>query len=177
MKMEPLKGGSLRIWMTHTDMRHWGLCFEDMDARDETTRRALLRLVGVARERLAFCADGELTVEALPLADGCLLLMTPHRTTPLLLPAEPTVYVFHNADDLLSFGKSLPSGSLPAASLFAWGRQYRLIVYPERLPHAACRRLLSEFADVTAKGYPAAAYTEERGHPLVIGEALYRLRH
>ena len=49
MKMEPLKGGCLKIWLTETDMQHWGLCFDRMRARDETTRRAMLKLISSAR--------------------------------------------------------------------------------------------------------------------------------
>ncbi|MBR2406857.1 MAG: hypothetical protein IKB04_07475 [Clostridia bacterium] len=179
MKMEPLKGGSLRIWMTHTDMQHWGLQFERLDARDACTRRALLRLISVAQERLAFRADGELTVEALPIDGGCLLLLAP--LTPLLIcPTEPTVYTVHTADDLLRLGSGLcrfPQDTLPTASLFAWDEEYRLIVYADKAPTTALRRLLGEFADRTAKGYTAAAFTEEHGRAVAVGNALQQLRH
>lgn len=179
MKMEPLRGGSLKIWMTHTDMQHWGLRFDRMDAHDEATRRAVLRLITVAKERLAFGAVGELTVEALPIDGGCLLLLTPLDAAPLFRRSEPVIYTIRSADDLLRFGHGLcrlPASTLPYSSLFGWERGYRLIVYPDATAGTACRRLLSEFTETTAKGQAAAAYTEEHGKPLLIGDALQRLQ-
>lgn len=178
MKMEPLKGGCLKIWMSETDMQHWGLQFDRMDARDEATRRAVLRLIHVARERLAFRADDQLTVEVLPLEDGCLLLLTPMRAPSWFRLPQPAVYLIRSADDLLRLGDSLchiPTDSLPPTSLFAWGEAYHLIVYPDTVSLLRLRRLLHEFAAPIAVGYPAAAHTEEYGKPLVIGDALHRL--
>lgn len=179
MKMEPLRGGCLKIWMTQADMQHWGLQFDRMDARDEATRRAVLRLITVARERLALGAISELTVEALPIDGGCLLLLTPLDAAPLFRRSEPVIYTVRSADDLLCLGRGLcrlPASALPSSSLFGWERGYRLIVYPDATTGTACRRLLSEFSEATAKGRAAAAYTEEHGEPLLIGDALQRLQ-
>ncbi len=178
MKMEPLKGGCLKIWMTRADMQRFGLAFEQMNARDAATRRAVLKLINVAQQRLAFRAEQGLTVEALPLSDGCLLLLTPGRRRELFPTAEPAVYTIHDADDLLRFGDSLgglAEEQLPAASLFCWKQGYRLILYPDIVSGEPCKRLLYEFAERVADGSAAAAYTEEHGRPLAVGNALHRL--
>ena len=179
MKMEPLKGGSLKIWMTNTDMRHWGLTFELMSARDTPTQRALLRLITVARERKVLPLDGDIAVEALPIDGGCLFLLTPLHTASLTRVPEPTVYTVHTADDLLNFGNGLcriATETLPSASLFGWQTHYRLVIYADKPLSAACRRLVDEFCDKTAKGRAATAHTEEHGHALLVGNALHRLQ-
>ena len=123
MKMEPLKSGRLKIWMPQADMRRWGLSFEHMDARDAATRHAVLRRLTIAQQRHAVFAREGMTIEALPVGDGCLLLLTPGRRYSLLSLPEPTIYTIHSADDLLRFGNSLsqmPESTRPAASLFGW---------------------------------------------------------
>ncbi len=178
MKMEPLKGGCLKIWMSSTDMHRWGLRFECMSADDTATRRAIHRLVHIARQREALRAEEGLTVEALPASEGCLLLFTPQR--PFVPPRspKPIIYALDNGDDLLELGDRLcrfERRALPAAALYGWGERYRLIVYADPAPAPALHRLLNEYAQPVAAGYAAAAYTEEHGTPLIATQALQRL--
>ncbi len=179
MKMEPLRGGSLKIWMTDADMQQWGLRFDLMSARDIPTQRALMRLITVARERKILNVDSDIAVEALPIDGGCLFLLTPLHTAALTRVPEPTVYTVHTADDLLDFGNGLShieTDTLPSASLFGWQTQYRLIIYADKPLTATCRRLVDEFCDKTAKGRAAIAHTEEHGRALLVGNALHRLQ-
>lgn len=172
MKMEPLHSGSLKIWMSHDDMHRFGLSFATMSARDTATRQAIFRLLHIARRRHIFPDDKGLTIELLPVDSGCLLLLTPGHRYP-----KPAVYAIHTADDLLRFGDSLaqlPVRDLPTASLFGWDEEYRLILYPD-LNFDSCKQLLSEFAEPIANGYITAAYTEEHGRTLAVGNALERL--
>lgn len=180
MKMEPLKSGRLKIWMTQSDMQRFGLSFDTMNTRDAATRHAVLRLLNIAKQRHAFFACDGLTVEALPISEGCVLLLTPGGHRRAYTPAKPTVYTIRNADDLLRFGNSLsrvPRHKLPAASLFGWEQEYRLILYADTdaLTAEPCNRLLLEFAEPIANGYSAAAYTEEHGRALAVGNALEQL--
>lgn len=178
MKMEPLKGGCLKIWMSGTDMHRWGLRFECMSAEDTATRRAIHRLIHIARQREALRANDGLTVEALPADEGCLLLFTPQRSFVPLRSPKPIIYALHNGDDLLELGDRLCRWDprvLPAAALYGWGQGYRLIVYADPTPVPTLHRLLSEYAQPVAAGYAAAAYTEEHGTPLIPTQALQRL--
>ncbi len=178
MKMEPLDSGCLKIWMTHADMLSWGLDFDRMSVRDTATRHAVLKLIHLAQERLALPLSTGMTVEALPLEDGCLLLLTPGHPRCQTRAAQPAVYAIRTADDLLQLGgrlSLLPKHRLPCASLFEWHTGYRLILYPDTLPSTPLRRLVGEFAELIGKGSTTAAYTEEHGSPLVIGNALQRL--
>ncbi len=178
MKMEPLKGGCLKIWLSGTDMHHWGLRFESMSAEDTATRRAIHRLIHIARQREALRAEEGLTVEALPTDEGCLLLFTPQRLFVPLRSPKPIIYALYSGDDLLELGDRLcrwDSRILPAAALYGWGPSYRLIVYADPAPAPALHRLLNEYAQPVATGYAAAAYTEEHGTPLIATQALQRL--
>lgn len=180
MKMEPLKSGRLKIWMTQSDMQRFGLSFETMNTHDAATRHAVLRLLSIAKQRHAFFACDGLTVEALPISEGCVLLLTPEGRRRTCMPAKPTVYTIRSADDLLRFGDSLsrvPKSKLPTASLFGWEQEYRLILYTDTDAATAepCNRLLTEFAEPIADSYSAAAYTEEHGRALAVGNALEQL--
>ena len=168
MKMEPLQDGCLKIWMTETDMHHWGLHFNRMHAQDEATRRAIIKLITLAQERHILRASHDVVVEALPISDGCLLLLSP--AVPLKRIPLPTVYRFTDADALLQFGRALAHEStFPPASLYQWNTEYRLIVYAGWEPLCRYRRLLSEFAQPLTDH---AAYTEEHGRALAVGNAL-----
>ncbi len=178
MKLEPLNSGCLKIWLSHTDMHRWGLQFDRMHAQDSATRRTILKLIAVARERGMFGTHVGLTVEALPIDEGCLLLITPHTAPPLPTP-EPTVYTVADADALLHLGKALhtiPEQQLPTASLYRWNQEYRLIVYTGTEPAHPYHQLLGEFADRLADGCAAAAYTEEHGERLLVGNAFHTLK-
>ena len=178
MKMEPLKSGCLKIWMTHAELERWGLSFDTMDIHDAATRYAVCKLLKIARLRHDFTAEDGLTVEVLPVDNGCLLLLTPNRL-PLDYPtAQPAVYLIENSDDLLSLGHSLshlPPADLPPASLFAKEDVYHLVLYSDGLSAAPYERLISEFGKRFAVGFTAASYAEEHGHTLAIGDALQRL--
>ena len=178
MKMEPLNSGCLKIWMTHAEMERWGLSFDTMDIHDTATRYAICKLLKIARRRHDFATEDGLTVEVLPVDTGCLLLLTPSHL-PLDSPtAQPTVYLIETSDDLLNLGYSLSHLSptvLPSASLFATENRYHLILYSDGLATAPCERLISEFGERVAGGFAAAAYVEEHGRTLAIGDALQRL--
>lgn len=179
MKMEPLKSGRLKIWLTARDMEQWGLRFETMSTADRATRHALLRLIAVARERASLNTEDGVTAEVIPLDGGCLMLLTPLSPLPPCA-AEPVICTFQNENDLLGFGRGLrplEESALPTSSLFGWGTAYRLIVYPSPTVSRSVKALLGEYAIPTARGYPAAAYTEEHGVPLSVGDALQRLRN
>lgn len=177
MKMEPLKSGALRIQLNEEDMRQWGLTFSRMDAADTVTRRVLIRLLSIAEHRLDFRCEGGATVEALPLAEGCLLLVTPHRCPPLSKVTAPQIYAIRQADDLLQLREALNAveTTMPASSLYGWGEEYRLIVYDCFSPSHPVRHLLPEFAETVGEGVRTVAYVEEHGMPIAVGNALCRL--
>lgn len=178
MKIESLHSGCLKIWMTNTDMRRWGLQFDTMTAGDHATRAAVTKLLHVVRQHENLPLDGAMTVEALPVDGGCLLLITPRRPRPLLPMPQMQIYALGGAEDVLQLGVGLAGKdprALPASSLYGWGEGYRLILYPGFCSLYDTRRLLSEFAEKVGEGAAAAAFVEEHGTPLAVGDALHRL--
>ncbi len=178
MKIESLHNGCLKIWMTDSDMRRWGLQFESMAASDQATRAAVTKLLRIARQHEDLPLDGAMTVEAVPVESGCLFVITPQRLRPLLPMPSMQIYALNSADDVLQLGAGLRGEErrmLPAASLYRWGEAYRLILYPGFCAGQDLRRLLSEFADKVGEGVAAAAFVEEHGTPLAVGNALQRL--
>ena len=77
MKMELLESGCLKIVLSNEDLEEMGLTFDRLDYRNAETQRAIQRLLLLARQETGFHHNGDLTGEAIPLEDGCLLLLTP----------------------------------------------------------------------------------------------------
>ena len=178
MKMEPLGSGDLRIWMTDTELSRWGLSLDDMRQGTPTADRAVRRLLGVARQRLVFHADGQIQVEVLPISDGCVFLFTADRPRPPATTALPQIYHIASAEELLQLGQVLaatPGASLPAASLYRSGEGYYLIVYAGLGPITGYRRLLHEFGTCVGEGHAAASFIAEHTEAVTVGEALYQL--
>ncbi|MBR2339023.1 MAG: hypothetical protein IKA63_06115 [Clostridia bacterium] len=175
MKIEPLKSGCFKIWMTENDMQRWGLRFDDMSADHRATRTAVMRLLAIVKQRTDLHADG-MTVEAVPVEGGCLLLFTPHGRRPLFRMPQPQIYALHTADDLLQLGEGLSADdALPAASLYSWGDEYRLILYAGVGGTRGSHLPLAECAEKVGEGTASAAFIEEHGQPITVGNALHRL--
>ena len=174
MKMERLCGGALKIWMSEQELLRWGLRFEQLSAHDRATGAAVRRLLQVARGRAALPEAGSITVEAVPFEGGCLWLFTPgHRVYCRMPPAQ--VFALKTADDLLQLGGWLSTVSrVPTASLFGWGEEYRAVVYPGGGAWRDFCRRLTEFADPLDEA--SAAFVEEHGTAIAVGDAFNRLR-
>lgn len=174
VKIEPIDGKNVKIWMTQHDMRGWGLCFEDMNGRDRATNAAVSKLLAVMQKQVGIRLKGAITVEAVRTDDGCVLLFSSHERTTLSDKPLPQIYAVASVDGLLAMRKALPRFTeLPAASLYEWGEEYRLIVYStvgsERI------RPLTEWCERVGEGVVAAAFVDEYGRAITVGNALHRL--
>lgn len=177
MKMESLRDGALKIWMSDDEMRRWGLRFEQLSARDRATGAAVTKLLQVARGRAVLPEAGRILVEAVPFDGGCLWLFTPSHQRLFGRMPHAKGFALQTADDVLLLGKRLRYGTpLPTASLYQWGDQYRLVVYPGFGTWRHVCRQLAEFAEPIGEGAGMAAFVEEYGRPIAVGNALTRLR-
>ncbi len=177
MKIEPLNSGALKIWMSEEELQRWGLSFESLGTDKVRTHRALIKLLGIAKQRLVDCPEEEMRVEVIALHSGCLFLITPEKDS--LQPiCTPKIYAIADAEELLRLGENLAAnhaGELPLSSLYGWDKEYRLIVYGASRQQSDEWRILSEFAQCVAEGNSAAAFLEEHGVPIIQGTALHRL--
>ncbi len=177
MKIEPLNSGALKIWMSEEELGRWGLSFETLGTDKVRTHRALIKLLGIAKQRLANCPKEELRVEIIALHSGYLFLITPEKNNwqPI---CTPKIYAISNAEELLRLGENLAANhreELPLSSLYEWNKEYRLVVYGVGHKQSGEWRVLSEFAQCVAEGDGAAAFLEEHGIPIIQGTALHRL--
>ncbi len=177
MKIEPLSSGALKIWMSEEELQRWGLSFETLGTDKVRTHRALIKLLGIAKQRLVACPEEEMRVEIMALHSGYLFLIIPEKDSwsPV---CNPKIYAIADAEQLLRLGENLAAnhaGELPLSSLYEWNKEYRLIVYSASRKRSREWRILSEFAQCVAEGNGAAAFLEEHGVPIIQGTALHRL--
>ena len=180
MRMERMENGCLKIVLSEQELAERRLSFSLLDYHNADTRRALEQLLQEAKTRTGFYAPGALLIEALPLDDGCLLLITPESSRPRLRIRRapgPVVYHIDDANCLLALAKSWhrdPANGrgLAASSLYRESAGYRLVVYPGITFSKRARRLLEVFSSCWQEGEAAAAFVAEHDTPLVIGNAL-----
>ncbi len=174
MKIEPIDGKSVKVWMTQHDMYGWGLCFHDMNGRDRATNAAVTKLLTVMQKQVGIRFKGAVTVEAVQTDDGCVLLFTSHERTVLSDRPLPQIYAIASTDGLLAMRIPLSRlAELPAASLYEWGDGYRLVVYPTERSHRL--RVFAEFCERVGEGAASAAFVDEYGVAITVGNALHRL--
>ena len=166
MQINLTDNGCLTLMLSDDELSAMGLTFEQLDRRDPRTRRMLRTLLQVARRRCGFTPDGALSVEAMPTADGCLLLITP-------LPPNstaPAAYRVANEDALLQIAAAWRQTTHPwgqSSSLYRTADGFRLILYGVP-PFGA----LTECADPTDEG---ESYIAEHGTAWFVGDALPQL--
>lgn len=191
VKMELLENGCLKIVLTNEELGEMGLTFERLDYRNAETQRAIQQLLLIARQETGFRHSGDLTVEAIPLEEGCLLLLTPsaiRRRIRMKKAVGPYIYRVADIDGLFRLAESWnrlqtqsrpdaeePGISAAGSSLYRLDDAFGLVLYPAMpLPREA-GALLQEFAQPVGEGDASAAFTAEHGQPLAIGDALHRL--
>lgn len=186
MKMELLESGCLKIVLTNEELEEMGLTFERLDYRNAETQRAIQRLLLLARQETGFHHSGDLTVEAIPLEDGCLLLLTPayvRRRVRMKKAVGPYIYRVSDIDGLFRLaenwnrlqGDAQERTMTAGSSLYQLGSAYGLVLYPAVPLTKEVNALLQEFAQPAGEGDAAAAFAAEHGRPLAIGDALPRL--
>lgn len=183
MRMEQTDTGLLKILLTGDDLTELSLSFETLDYRDSHTKEVLQRLIREAAKTVGFLPSEHMLIEALPVDDGCLLLVTPSkpgRRLRLKRAGGPYVYQVESADRLLQLGQGLAHLSQTAAfwgssSLYAFAPGYRLIVYPAKTLSTPLTHVLGSLCERIGEGDAAAAFAAEHGTPVAIGNALEKL--
>lgn len=182
MRMQRLENGCLTILLSDQELSGMGVSFGTLNYQEPATRQALKDLLSAAQEQAGLPPDKHMLVEALPVEEGCLLLVTPlprRRQIRMRRLEKPRVYAIADTNSLLALavGMGRTAGHLPpllASSLYRFEGGYRLVVYPARTP-ARLWRLLSEFGRAVGEGETAAAIAAEHGTPIALGNALDRL--
>ncbi len=170
MQTGTTQGGTLYALVNNRELTRFGVSFSTLQKRDVRTASVIRQVLRRLHRKHPFIS-GVITVEALPTANGCLFLVTPSPR-----PIERDgIHIFAPRSDALlpQIAAMCQQGmnGIVAASLYAYGDAYRLLLYA---PHISADEItrLTEFAPFVGGGKLAAAHIAERGTPLYIGNAL-----
>lgn len=185
MQMEPLNNGSLRILLTGEDLARYALTFDTLDYQNEPTKKALNDLLQQAHQQYRFPLGDTLLIEALPMEDGCLLLISPNhsgRQVRLKRSAGPYIYEIESTDRLLQLAGGMTrlcrdnhTLFIGSSSLYRYGSKYHLILYPLTPLSTRLRRMLGTLSTLRGQGDAVAAFSAEHGIAVSIGDAVERL--
>lgn len=153
LKVEPIAGGCLRVWLTEADMEEWGLSAHGQERRI----RRLVRQVAMAA---GWEEHSRLLAEMIEVEGGCLLLITPQEE-----PRQPIVYALAQDDHLLDLALRWRqvAEDPPYIALYTAPMGYRLAVYADTPLSEAYRRLLDEYGCAVGHGHGTVAHCGEYG--------------
>ena len=176
----------LKVDLTAQDLTELGLCYDELDHKNERTRAVLVELIALGRAAAGFSPQGaKLYIEIYPRQDGgCVIYYTKLSSGQLdsggsFLPGvAPVVFAFEDPGTLLRAGAqahALYRHRILKSCLYARARQYRLIIYPLDLGGGVCVSFLREYARLVGEGSVLAAHIEEHWQLLAGENALEQL--
>lgn len=182
MTITQLDGRRVLVVLGNKDMSDFALDFHKMGMENAHARKILLRLTRLACRKSGIDTRGKrVHIEALPLGEGCYLLVSVNSKTKRyrLKRGGCRCFVFADSGAFLNAVEAAyRSGCCRSkAAAYAWRGGYALVFDYPALPRAL-HRLLGEFAE-TVGGALLGAQVRETGKPLctrnavaVIGEKL-----
>lgn len=176
-----ISSDKLKVELTKPEMERLGILYQNMDYKDETTRRALTSLLKKGKLETSFNPHrAKLFIEVYPTeSGGCVLYFTALRTaehpTGKPVGVVPVVFEFESCNDLIEGAISSHrhySQRIYKNSLYQLDGRYRLILYPLDYDDRLSVYHLSEFARVVGNGSILAAFCEEHGKLVIADDAL-----
>jgi hypothetical protein len=172
MHLDWIEGGAVRVLISEQELKLFGTDFQSLkenDARSKIIIRRILRVVG---KRAGLTVGTAMTVEAAPVKDGCLLLITPRYT-----PKQDDVYIFQTEDTekLVSLLQAAEKWQKPLSPAVYRDKNKFFLVAREKDPLQVAP--LGEFVSLSAKGNIAAALVAEHTDFLGVGKQAIPLIH
>lgn len=171
MKIEEIRTGCVRIWISAEDMARYGLTYRDMARGDIRTDRMVRHVLEVVAQYTGHTA-ARYTVEALDTDEGCLLLVTASDGAEETEP--PYVCVFTRLSTLFRLAAQWHAVDVVYSTLYAVSHGYILVICPTR-DDPSVLHFLYRYAERVECGAIAAAVAAEHGTLLADGDALERL--
>lgn len=173
MKIEEIRTGCVRIWLTADDMARYGITYRDMARGDARTDRMLRCVLAVVAQYTGH-ASARYTVEALDTGEGCLLLVTASAYTSSVQP--PFVCAVTQPQKLFRLAADWCAGQTTAYSeLYATEHGYILVIHPAPDDVPTSIQRLYRYADRVECGQAAAAAAAEYGTLISQGDVIERL--
>lgn len=170
LKVECVTEGRLRIWLTAEELQAWGVSYAQLGLSRLQTDRLLRQVMPAARRHLP-SGQRRLSVEAIPVEGGCVLLVSGNNE---VRPGGPILCRFAGLEELYALADrwhSTAQGNI-ATSLYELEEAYLLVIYPVEPLTASQQAMLREYCHRSAGGEAAAAYVGEHGRLLLAGNAL-----
>lgn len=166
MQIKWVPNGTLCMYISHRELAGWGVTFEEMQEGDARTDKAVRRLLAAACKQVGVQTGG-VTVEAVPVDGGCVMVATPRQTL--------SVHIFQlaTADAVMQLG-GVHIDSVEASSLYAYAGAWYLVVFA---PHMRVFEYITlcEYGERVTGDRHLAAYLAEHAQAVYIGDALERL--
>ncbi len=173
MKIEEIRTGCVRIWLSAEDMARYGITYRDMAQGDARTDRMLRRVLAVVAQHTGH-ASARYTVEALDTGEGCLLLVTASAYMSSVQP--PFVCAVTQPKTLFRLAADWCAAETTAYSeLYATDHGYILVIHPAPDSTPTSVRRLYRYADRVECGPAAAAAAAEYGTLISQGDVVERL--
>ena len=154
MNIEPIDGGSLRVWLSEEELQEWGLQAQTPDRR--LVRRLVRQVTDTAGQ-----PTGKVTAELIPVMGGGVLLVSGQTWVE---SGQPAVYRLADEDALLDLLARWPKEQpVPLSTLYEVAEAYWLAVYPDGVLTAEQRHLLLEYGIPLHGGEGAIAHAAEYG--------------
>lgn len=171
MKIESLSNGCLRIWLSSQELARFGVSMETMEEQSRSTRQMLRELLNAAaRQEGRRCIPA--LAEAIPVAGGCVLLLTPRRRA----AGGAVVFRPRDLEALYTLAEQWQAvRGAACTSLYELDEEYRLVVSAAGRLSLPLRRLLCAYGEPLGSGAAAVAAVEEHGRLLCAGRALETL--
>lgn len=173
VKIEEIRTGCVRIWLTAEDMARYGITYRDMAEGEPRTDRMLRRVLAVVAQYTGH-AGARYTVEALDTGEGCLLLVTALAYTSSVQP--PFVCAVTQPQQLFRLAADWCAAEETAYSeLYATECGYILVIHPAPDSAPTSVRRLYRYANRVECGQAAAAAAAEYGTLISQGDVVERL--
>lgn len=160
MHLDQIEGGVIRVLISEQELKFFGTDFQSLKENDIRSKKVIHRILRAVGKRAGLTMGTAFTVEAAPVKDGCLLLITPRYT-----PKEDGVYIFETKDTktlitLLRLADRLSPAVYRDKNKF-------FLIAREKDPLKVAP--LGEFFTLSAKGNVAAALVAEHTEFLGVG--------
>ena len=180
MEMYLVQEDKLKVVLTKKDVERLGLGRERLDYTNESTRRVLIDMLERGRDEVGFYPRrSKLYIEVYPAEDGGSVLyftrLHGSATFPMgrLDPGpHPVVFAFGEVEDLITACCKVSrqyGHRIYKSTLYKFGHEHRLIVYPLDYADRLSIRLLSEYGRLVGEGALPASLCEEHG-TLITGD-------